>query len=70
MQHLVRNVKVKFKFMSKLVHWKFVKVAEAYIIEEWERYMNLLDNEDIGIRPYLENDAGHEKWARSHVNSK
>ena len=61
MQHLVRNVKAKFKFASKAIHWKFVKAVEAYTIEEWERYMNLLDNEDAEIRPYLKNDVGHKK---------
>ena len=70
MQYLVSNVKVKFNSATKVVHWKFVKVVETYTIEEWERYMNLLDNEDVRNHLYLENDVGHEKWAHSHFNSK
>ena len=66
----MHNVEAKFKSRPKVVHWKFVKTAEAYTIEEWERYMNLLDNEDVGIHHHLENDVGHEKWAHSHINSK
>ena len=57
----MHNVKVKFKSASKVVHWKFVKGVEAYTIEEWERYMNFLNNEDARICPYLENYVGHEK---------
>ena len=32
--------------------------------------MILLNNKDVGILAYLENDVGHDKWARSHFNSK
>ena len=32
--------------------------------------MNLLDNEDVGIHPYLHNEVRNKKWARSHFKSK
>ena len=70
MQHFARNVTTKCKTASKAVHWNFVKVVKAYTLEEWERYMNFLNNTNVRIHPYIKNDVGHEKWARSYINNK
>ncbi|PON75034.1 hypothetical protein PanWU01x14_043860, partial [Parasponia andersonii] len=51
------------------LNWKFTKAAEAYTYEVWSIYMDLLDNEDVGIRRYL-NDVKNKKWVRSHFHSK
>ena len=69
MQHLVRNMKIHFKHASKAVHWKFVKAAKAYNVQEWKS-VTFLDNEDPDIHTNLENEVGHEKQARCHFNSK
>ena len=45
----------------KAVHWMFAKAAETYIIQEWEKYITLLDNEDLSIHTYLDNEVGHKK---------
>lgn len=65
MHHLLHNLKACFN-VSKAIKWKFACAAQAYTVAQWEIFMSLLDNEDPDIRPYLQNDVGYDKWARSH----
>ena len=70
MYHLLKNVRNKFKGLTKEAAWKFSGAAKAYTHVEWERFMGMLDEEDAGIRTYLEKEVGHEKWARAHFTEK
>lgn len=70
MFHLLKNVKNQIKGLSKEVNWTFYAAAKAYTYAEFEKYMLMIDEEDPRVRAYLQNDVGHEKWARSFYTEK
>ena len=67
--HLLGNVKNNFKGLTKSFNWKFYGAAKAYTRMEFEKYMRMIDRENIEIRQYLENEVGHEKWARCYITN-
>lgn len=67
MNHLLNNLKIKFKSCGKEIIPAFIAAARSYTEEDFEYYMKQLDNIDVGIRPYLA-EIGYEKWSRAHFN--
>ena len=65
--HLGLNIKRNFK--NDAVHPLFYTAAKAYRVREFERLMHQIRLADIKIGKYLE-EAGFQKWARSHFNGK
>ncbi|VFQ82969.1 unnamed protein product [Cuscuta campestris] len=64
-EHILRNIKSKFRGKSEVIQWKFRGAAQAATVKEFEEYLQLLDDEDPRIREYL-NKIGNSKWSRCH----
>ncbi|VFQ95842.1 unnamed protein product [Cuscuta campestris] len=64
-EHILRNIKSKFRGKSEVIQWKFRGAARAATVKEFEEYLQLLDDEDPRIREYL-NKIGNSKWSRCH----
>ena len=67
MQHLLNNVKKKYK--SGAIDPLFYRCAKAYTRDEYEYYMESLCSINGGIKKYL-TDSDPTRWARSHFISK
>ena len=68
MNHLLNNLKVKFKSCAREIIPAFIAAARSYTVDDFEYYMKQLDNIDVGIRPYLA-EIGNEKWSRAFFNA-
>ncbi|VFQ82679.1 unnamed protein product [Cuscuta campestris] len=60
-EHILRNLKGKFKGKSESIEWKFRAASRAATVEECEEYLSMLD--DPRIRVYLDK-IGVAKWSR------
>ncbi|VFQ77901.1 unnamed protein product [Cuscuta campestris] len=63
-EHILRNLKGKFKGKSESIEWKFRAASRAATVEECEEYLSMLDEDDPRIRVYLDK-IGVTKWSRS-----
>ncbi|VFQ62239.1 unnamed protein product [Cuscuta campestris] len=63
-EHILRNLKGKFKGKSESIEWKFRAASRAATVEECEEYLSMLDEDDPRIRVYLDK-IGVAKWSRS-----
>ncbi|VFQ59275.1 unnamed protein product [Cuscuta campestris] len=62
-EHIVRNIRGKFKGPKEDLAWKFRKSCRAATEFEREEYLQMLDEQDSRIRSYLW-DIGESKWSR------
>ncbi|VFQ77298.1 unnamed protein product [Cuscuta campestris] len=65
-EHILRNLKGKFKGKSKSIEWKFRAASRAATVEECEEYLLMLDEDDPHIRVYLDK-IGVAKRSRSKL---
>lgn len=65
--HLLKNVKNKFKDLTKKVKWKLCSAAKAYMVVELEMFMIVIDEENLALRAYLHNVGQANRHALTSV---
>ncbi|KAL5582716.1 hypothetical protein UlMin_015158 [Ulmus minor] len=63
MQHLLHNIKNKFRGIS--VDMLYYRCVKAYCLCEFERLLHAVTLVEPHLRPYLQ-DVGYERWSRAH----
>ena len=64
--HLWKNVCSNFRRSRTILSDLFYSMAKTYRKDDFEKLMAKLDKIDGRVKKYLQ-DAGYERWARSHA---